>query len=173
MSWLIILTLALSGANTMYNEKITIIDGAKKETTLNEYKGKSLLIVNIATQCGYTKQLDGLEKLYAKYKDKGLVVLGIPSNDFGGQTPESDEDVKKFCKLRYGVTFPLTTKQIVKGDKKHPLVADLITADGKSAEIAWNFEKFLIDKNGKFVARFKSSVEPMSDELVKNIEKTL
>ena len=157
----------------MYTDKITIIDGEKKETTLGEYKGKPILVVNIATQCGYTKQLDGLEKIYAKYKPKGLVVLGIPSNDFGGQTPEGDADVKKFCKLRYGVTFPLTTKQVVKGDKKHPLISKLISADGKSTEIAWNFEKFLIDKNGKVVGRFSSKVEPESEELVKSIEKVL
>lgn len=173
MNWLISLTILLSGANTMYNEKITIIDGSKKETTLEEYKGKSILLVNIATQCGYTKQLDGLEKLYSKYKDKGLVIIGIPSNDFGGQTPEQDADVKKFCKLRYGVTFPLTTKQVVKGEKKHPLIAKLITADGQSSEIGWNFEKFLVNKKGEFAGRFKSSVEPMSDELVKSIEATL
>ncbi|MCC6137644.1 MAG: glutathione peroxidase [Bdellovibrionaceae bacterium] len=173
MNLILSLLITLSGANTMYNEKITIIDGAKKETTLNEYKGKPVLIVNIATQCGYTKQLDGLEKIYEKYKTKGLVVLGIPSNDFGGQTPEADGDVKKFCKLRYGVTFPLTTKQVVKGEGKHPLVAQLISADGKAQEIAWNFEKFLLDKNGKLVGRFKSSVEPENAEFVKSIEKVL
>lgn len=173
MHFALSLLLTLAGANTMYNEKITIIDGTKKETTLNEYKGKPILIVNIATQCGYTKQLDGLEKIYEKYKSKGLVVLGVPSNDFGGQTPEADNDVKKFCKLRYGVTFPLTTKQVVKGEGKHPLIAQLTTVDGKSQEIAWNFEKFLLDKSGKLVGRFKSSVEPQSDELVKNIEKVL
>lgn len=173
MSLLLSFLITFAGANTMYNEKITIIDGAKKETTLNEYKGKPVLIVNIATQCGYTKQLDGLEKIYAKYKSKGLVVLGIPSNDFGGQTPEADGDVKKFCKLRYGVTFPLTTKQVVKGESKHPLIAQLIAADGKAQEIAWNFEKFLLDKNGKLVARYKSSVEPDNADLVKSIEKSL
>lgn len=157
----------------MYNEKITVIDGTKKETTLNEYKGKPILIVNIATQCGYTKQLDALEKVYEKYKAKGLVVLGIPSNDFGGQTPEGDEDVKKFCKLRYGVTFPLTTKSTVKGNDKHPLIADLIAADGKKEEIAWNFEKFLLDKNGKLVGRYKSAVTPDDDQITKAIEKAL
>lgn len=173
MSWIIAMTVFLSGANTMYNEKITIIDGKKKETTLGEYKGRPILLVNIATQCGYTKQLDGLEKIYAKYKDKGLVVLGIPSNDFGGQTPEQDADVKKFCKLRYGVTFPLTTKQVVKGDNKLPLIQKLITAGGSSEEISWNFEKFLINKKGELAARFKSSVEPQSAELVTAIEKAL
>lgn len=157
----------------MYDQKITIIDGEKKETTLGQYKGKPVLVVNIATQCGYTKQLDGLEKIYQKYKGKGLVVLGIPSNDFMGQTPEGDDDVKKFCKLRYGVTFPLTTKQIVKGDKKHPLVAELIKSSGNANEIEWNFEKFLLDKNGKVVGRFKPAIEPESADVTKAIEKAL
>lgn len=173
MNWLLSLGIIFAGAKGMYDKKITIIDGAKKETTLNEYKGKPILIVNIATQCGYTKQLDALEKVYEKYKGKGLVVLGIPSNDFGGQTPEGDEDVKKFCKLRYGVTFPLTTKQIVKGEGKHPLVQELISADGKKEEIAWNFEKFLLDKNGKLVGRYKSAVTPDSAEVTSAIEKAL
>ncbi len=158
----------------MYDKKITIIDGnTPRETTLNDYRGKALLIVNIATQCGYTQQLDTLEKLYEKYKSKGLVVLGIPSNDFGGQTPEADQDVEKFCKLRYGVTFPLTSKQTVKGGSKHPLVAELIAADGKNQEIAWNFEKFVVDKQGRLAGRFKSDVPPNSEALMGVIEEAL
>lgn len=157
----------------MYENPITIFDGTKKETTLSAYKGKPILIVNIATQCGYTKQLEALEQVYEKYRSQGLVVLGIPSNDFGGQTPENDIEVEKFCKLRYGVTFPLTTKQTVKGDGKTALIKELIAADGKNEEIAWNFEKFLLDRNGKLVGRYKSSVEPDDGQITKTIEKAL
>jgi len=174
MSWLFLfLTLFFSTAHSLYNEKITLLDQKKKETTLGEYKGRPILIVNIATRCGYTRQLEKLEKIYLKYKEKGLVVLGIPSNDFGGQTPEQDPDVKKFCKLRYGVTFPLTPKQTVKGETQLPLIQKLIAADGQNQEIAWNFEKFLISKEGQLIARFKSSIEPDSTELITAIEKSL
>jgi glutathione peroxidase len=158
-------------ASSVYSEKITLLDGSKKETTLEVYRGKPILLVNIATKCGYTKQLDGLEKLYSKYKARGLVVLGVPSNDFGGQTPENDGEVKKFCKLRYGVTFPLTSKVVVKGDAKHPLIAKLIAKDNQ--EIAWNFEKFLIDKDGSVISRYKSTVKPEDKVLSDDIEKAL
>ena len=119
---------------------------------LEDLKGKAVLVVNIATQCGYTPQLDNLEKVHQKYKDKGLVVIGIPSNDFGGQTPESDKEVAKFCKINYG--------------------ASLIKQDGEG-EIRWNFEKFLIGKDGKLVKRFRSGVKPDSDEVTSKIEKQL
>ncbi len=144
-----------------------------QDTDMSAYKGKTLLIVNIATRCGYTPQLEGLEKLYQSYKDKGLVILGIPSNDFGGQTPEKNEKVKEFCSLKYGVTFPLTNKAVVKGDKKEDLIAWLIKKSGSEQEIGWNFEKFLVDKSGKNVERFQSGVEPDSKDLKLAIEKKI
>jgi len=133
---------------------------------LNEYKGKVVLVANIATRCGYTGQLDGLEKIYQKFKDKGLVVLGVPSNDFGSQTPENNDEVKKFCKLKYGVSFPLTPKMIVKGPQKDPLFKFLTNTESGEKEIGWNFEKFLVDRSGKLVNRFSSKVEPEDDQLI-------
>lgn len=145
-----------------------------KELKKEDLAGKVVVITNIATQCGYTGQLDELEALYQKYKDKGLVMVGVPSNDFGGQTPEGDEEVAKFCKINYGVTFPLATKQIVKGEQKSPLFQKLINADSdKKTEIKWNFEKFVIGRNGQLLGRFKSDVGPMSTSVTSLIEKNL
>lgn len=135
-------------------------------------KGSPTLVVNIATRCGYTPQLEGLEALYKKYQGKGLKVVGVPSNDFGSQTPESDKDVKKFCKLNYGATYTIAKKIVVKGGKKHPFFKSLISQDGEG-EISWNFEKFLIDKNGKLIKRFRSSVAPNSKEIAQAVEKLL
>jgi len=153
------------------NQTIKSIDGENMD--LSAYKGKTVLFVNIATKCGYTPQLKGLEELYQNNKNKNFVVIGLPSNDFGGQTPEAGKDVKKFCALNYGVTFPLTEKLVVKGDKKHPFVANMINASGDSSEIGWNFEKFLVDKNGKVVQRFKSSTKPNDTKLVDLIKKNI
>lgn len=158
-------------SESLYQQTVTTIEGQK--TTLSQYKGKPLLIVNIATQCGYTPQLTGLEKIYQKYKDKGFVVIGVPSNEFGGQTPEKEADVKKFCQLHHGVTFPLTTKTTVLGEKKSALVQWLLKEGPSQKEIAWNFEKFLVNKEGKVVGRFESSVKPEDAKLVSEIEKHL
>lgn len=158
-------------AGSIHSEKINNIGG--KAMDLSEYKGKPVLLVNIATKCGYTPQLEGLEALYKKYKDQGLVVVGIPSNDFGGQTPESDEGVKQFCKLNYGVSFPLTAKTVVKGKDKHPLIQNLLEQAKDKSEIGWNFEKFLIDKDGKLVERFSSSVKPEDKQLSEKIASLL
>lgn len=153
------------------DQSFTTSDG--KKTTFQSYKGKPLLIVNIATKCGYTPQLSGLEKVYQKYKEKGLVVLGIPSNDFGGQTPEGDKDVQKFCQLRYGVTFPLAPKVSVSGENKSPLIQWLLSESANKKEIGWNFEKFLVGKDGKVIARYSSSVSPEDQSISKEIEKSL
>lgn len=155
----------------LYKQHIKTI--GRKSMDLNTYKGHPLLIVNIATQCGYTPQLEGLEKLYKEYKDKGLVVLGVPSNDFGSQTPEDNEGVKKFCKLNYGVTFPLTEKVVVKGEKKHPLISELLKQSKDHKEIAWNFEKFLVDKQGQLVERYASDVKPNDPALKDKINSLL
>lgn len=141
--------------------------------SLKSYKGKTLLIVNIATQCGYTPQLEGLEKLYAKYKSRNFLILGFPSNDFGGQTPESAPEVKRFCKVKYGVNFPLMEKTTVKGPDKHPLFQALLSASEDSSEIKWNFEKFLVQKDGKVIRRFSSKIKPTDPSLVNAIETAL
>lgn len=133
-------------------------------------KGKTILFVNVATRCGYTGQLDGLENLYKEFKDKNFLIVGIPSNDFGGQTPEGDKEVAKFCRLKYGVTFPLLSKTPVTGDKKPELIKILLNG---GEEIAWNFEKFLVSKDGKIIERFKSAVTPDSVDLKKKIEANL
>jgi glutathione peroxidase-family protein len=157
-------------ASEIYDFKLQTTAG--KEVNFKEYKNKSIMIVNIATRCGYTKQLDGLEKLYKENKDKGLVIIGVPSNDFGGQTPENNKDVAKFCKLNYGVTFPLMKKEVITGDKKSDLYKYLVSkTDNK--EIQWNFTKFLFDKKGKLVKRYSSGVAPESPELLKDLKKTL
>ena len=145
---------------------------ASRDKPIDFGKG-AVLVVNIATQCGYTPQLDELEKLHQNYKDKGLTVIGIPSNDFGGQTPESDEEVAKFCKLNYGASFQISKKHVVTGDEKLPLVKKLIDASNSKNEIKWNFEKFLISKDGKVVQRFSSSVTPDSKELLSKIDAAL
>tara|TARA_R110000868_G_scaffold117600_15_gene312558 strand:+ start:62330 stop:62848 length:519 start_codon:yes stop_codon:yes gene_type:complete len=132
-----------------------------------------VLVVNIATRCGYTPQLDELEKLSQTYAKKGLSIIGIPSNDFGGQTPESDEDVAKFCKLNYGVSFPITRKAVVSGSDKIELYKKLIKNSKESQDIQWNFEKFLISSDGSVVQRFSSSVKPESSELKAAIDKLL
>lgn len=133
-------------------------------------KGKTVLFVNVATRCGYTGQLDDLEKLYQKYKDKNFLIVGIPSNDFGGQTPEGDKEVAKFCRLKYGVSFPLLSKTPVKGANKPKIINILLKGQ---EDIEWNFEKFLVNKEGKVIERFKSHVDPMATELTKKIESVL
>lgn len=142
--------------------------------TLGKYKGKVLLIVNVASKCGYTKQYAGLEALYSKYKDKGLVVLGFPSNDFKGQEPGTEQEIVEFCTARYGVTFPLYAKVKVTGADKAPLYKYLTEGDhaGKS-EVSWNFNKYLVDRSGKVVAHYESKVAPDDAALVAEIEKLL
>lgn len=153
---------------------IVVKDMDGKDVKLSDYKGKVLLIVNVASKCGYTPQYQGLESIYKKYKDKGFEILAFPCNDFGKQEPGTNQEIKKFCSSKYFVTFKLFDKIKVLGDERSPLYARLInnpvTEDG---DIKWNFEKFLIDKNGKIVARFRSKVTPESEELTKAIEKEL
>jgi glutathione peroxidase len=152
------------------NEKVRNIDG--QEVSLSDYKGKVLMIVNVASFCGYTPQYEGLENIYKKYKDMGFEILAFPCNDFGAQEPGSNEEIKTFCTTRYSVTFPLFDKIKVLGNEKSPLYAKLINFP-PADDISWNFEKFLIDKNGNVVARFKSKVTPESEEITSAIEKEL
>jgi glutathione peroxidase len=158
----------------IYNFALKSIDG--KEVSLSQYRGKALLLVNVASQCGYTPQYEGLQKIYAKYKDRGLLVLGFPANDFGAQEPGTDQEIKTFCSTRYNVTFPMFSKISVKGPGKHPLfqyLTDATTNPKFAGEIQWNFSKFLIDKQGNVAARFDSKDAPESETVVAAIEKSL
>ena len=160
-------------AESVYEFKLTNIDG--KETSLSEFQGKVLLIVNTASECGFTPQYEGLQATHEEYSDDGLVVMGFPANNFGGQEPGTDDEIKKFCKVNYGVSFPMFSKISVKGDDQHPLFTYLTSAENPdfTGEIKWNFEKFLINKQGKLIHRFRSDVKPQSDEIKKAIEKEL
>jgi glutathione peroxidase len=156
----------------IYDFKVKTING--EETTLEEYKNKVLLIVNVASKCGYTSQYDGLESLYRKYKDAGLVVLGFPCNQFGSQEPGSEKEIQNFCRVNFGVTFPMFSKIKVNGEETHPLYRYLKSEQSGilgTEAIKWNFTKFLIDKEGRVVERFGSSTKP--NELEKKIEKLL
>jgi len=145
-----------------------------KETSLKDYKGKVVLIVNTASKCGNTPQYTPLEALYAKYKGKGLVVIGFPCNDFGGQEPGSADEIQEFCKTKYTVTFPLMEKIHVKGAEQHPLYAALTGEKGAfPGDVKWNFGKFLIGKDGKPIARFEPTTQPDSAEVVSAVEKAL
>jgi glutathione peroxidase len=138
---------------------------------LCQYAGKVILVVNTASYCGYTNQYEGLEAMYAKYAPKGLVVLGFPSNDFGKQEPGSSKEIADFCYNTYGVKFPMFAKSVVSGDKPNPFYSKLIQATGKTP--AWNFHKYLIDRNGKVIESFPSKVTPSDKQLVTAVEKAL
>ena len=139
--------------------------------SLCRYQNKVLLVVNVASKCGYTPQYEGLEAMYKKYKDRGLVVIGFPSNDFGGQEPGSNKQIAEFCRTTYGVQFPLYEKASVTDLAQNPLYSDLTKATGSAPK--WNFHKYVVDRDGKAVASFVSDVEPSSKELVALIEKLL
>ena len=161
-------------AKSVLDFKMKDIDG--KEVDLAQYKGKVLLIVNVASKCGNTPQYKTLEELYRKHKDQGLVVLGFPANDFRGQEPGSDADIKAFCTDKYDVSFPMFSKISVKGDGKHPLYQFLTTkqSDPKlNGEIDWNFAKFLVDREGKVVSRFTARTKPDAAEVTKAVEAEL
>ena len=148
------------------------IDG--KETSLKKYDGKVLLIVNVASKCGYTPQYEGLQNLHEKYQGKGLAVLGFPSNDFGSQEPGSNEEIKEFCSSKYHVTFPMFDKVHVKGSEQHPLYARLTGKDSPvPGDVKWNFGKFLVGRDGKILKRFDSKVKPESPEMTQAIEEAL
>lgn len=165
---ILVLTIFFSAPPSIYTYKLHNIDG--KNLDLKKYKGKKILIVNTASKCGYTKQYAELQKLADTYKDK-LVVIGFPANNFGGQEPGDNLNIKEFCQKNFGVTFPLAEKSSVKGDDINPLFKYLTTAENPdfTGEIKWNFEKFLIDENGKLIRRFRSAVTPMSAEITKNL----
>lgn len=140
------------------------------DSTLSAFKGKVVLLVNTASECGFTPQYEGLEKLYKEYKDKGLVVVGFPANNFGAQEPGTNEQIAKFCSTKYSVTFPMMAKVSVKGTDKHPLFQYLTEQSPIPGEIKWNFSKFLLDKDGKLVARYLSEITPQDSGLTSKIE---
>lgn len=156
--------------NSIYSIEATSIDG--ESVTLSTYKGKVLLIVNVASQCGFTPQYEGLQELHKKYGEQGLVVLGFPSNDFGGQEPGSESEIKQFCTSRFGVSFPMFSKVHTKGEHQHPLYA-LLTQSTGGRSVGWNFEKFLVNRKGVVIERFDSNVTPASTELTSAIQKAL
>jgi glutathione peroxidase len=150
------------------------IDG--DDVKLDSYSGKVLLLVNVASKCGYTSQYRGLESVYKKYKEQGLVIMGFPANNFFWQEPGSDQEIKTFCTTKYNVTFPMFAKISVKGDKIHPLYKFLTSKQTNpefGGSISWNFNKFIIDRAGKVVARFSSKDEPDSEKVVQAIEQAL
>lgn len=155
---------------SLYDLSARKIDGG--EGQLSEFKGKVALVVNVASQCGFTPQYEGLQKLYDTYKDQGFVVLGFPSNDFGQQEPGGEEEIKKFCSSKFGVTFPLFAKVPVLGASKHS-VYDFLTRSTGGKDVGWNFEKFLVGKDGLVIERFASGVKPSDAKLVEAIEVAL
>jgi glutathione peroxidase len=168
------MTASLFGASSVHEFTLNSIDG--KPGPLAAYQGKVVLIVNVASRCGFTPQYAGLEALYEKYKDRGFTILGFPANNFGGQEPGTNEEIKTFCRTKYNVTFPMYSKISVKGDDKAPLYQFLTDKQANPAtggEIQWNFTKFLVDKNGKVVARFEPKVTPESPDVTEAIEKAL
>lgn len=177
----------------IYDFNVTKIDGA--QTNLADYKGKVMLVVNVASKCGLTPQYEGLEKIYKNYKDKGFEVLGFPANEFLAQEPGSNDEIQQFCTMNYGVDFPMFSKIVVKGEGQHPLYQYLTTTKpeatmkpngtllerlgskglltGKPNDIKWNFEKFLINKKGEIIERFSPELDPQDPIIVSAIEKAI
>lgn len=177
---------------SIYEIPVKTIDG--QETTLNDYKGKTLLIVNVASKCGLTPQYEGLQKLYSEYQDKDFEILGFPANNYLGQEPGTEEEIKDFCSTNYNVTFPLFSKLSTKGDDQHPLYKYLTETKPETdvndggleerlkgygairstpSEVLWNFEKFLVNKDGEITARFAPDVTPDDERLTAKIEEEL
>ena len=159
---------------SLYDVNISALDGSPFD--LNTLEGREVLVVNVASKCGLTPQYAGLEELQKRYADKGFTVLGVPCNQFGGQEPGSAEEIATFCSTTYGVSFPLTEKVDVNGQRRHPLYQQLTTtpdAEGQAGDIQWNFEKFLVSPAGEIVARFRPRTEPGSDEVLEAIEANL
>jgi glutathione peroxidase len=177
---LIALLLSFSGAvtgganQTAYDFTVNDIDG--NPVDLAQYKGKVAVLVNTASRCGFTPQYEGLQTLYSEYKDRGLVVLAFPANNFKGQEPGTDQEIKEFCKAKYDIDFPLFSKISVAGEDKHPLYQFLTSPQTNpqfAGEIGWNFNKFVIDREGKVVARFESKDKPEGPEVIAAVEKAL
>lgn len=167
-------TVAEAPATSIYDFTVKDIDG--REVDLGEYQGEVLLIVNVASKCGFTPQYAGLQKLYETYKDRGLVVLGFPANDFLWQEPGTNEEIKSFCSTKYNVTFPMFAKISVKGSDQHPLYAFLTDTKANpyvDGAISWNFNKFLVARDGQVMRQFGSRATPQGDELIQAVEAAL
>jgi len=163
---------SIHAADSLYDIPLKDIDG--KAATLKPYAGKVLLVVNVASKCGYTPQYTALEATYQKYSAQGLVICGFPCNQFGGQEPGTDADIKEFCTAKYNVTFPMFDKLEVNGEHRHPLYIALAGKESPfPGNIKWNFTKFLVGRDGKILNRFDSSVKPDSDEMTKAVEAAL
>ena len=151
-----------------FNLNIKSING--EELNLNQYKNKTILVVNVASKCGFTKQYSGLQTLYEKYQDKGFIIIAIPSNQFGGQEPGSNKEILDFCETNFNITFPITDKVNVKGDDSHEIYKWAKENYGKSTVPKWNFHKILINKNGKVQNTFNSFIDPLSNKIINEIE---
>lgn len=174
MKWLVLgVLLSTSVFAGFYDVKEKSIDG--KDFPLDQLKGKTVMVVNIASQCGYTPQMTDLEALYQKYKDKGFVLVGVPTNDFGGQTPEDDKAMMEFCQKKYNATYPIMKKGTILGKEKRELYKVLTEESSKKFQgaVDWNFQKFLVNKKGEVVARYSSSTKPLDEKIIKEIEKNL
>ena len=158
-------------SKTLFDFKINSINGG--ELDLSSFKGKTILLVNVASKCGFTNQYDDLQNLYDNFKDKGLIVIGIPTNQFGGQEPGSEKEIKNFCETNFNITFPMTSKYEVKGANAHPIYIWAKDTFGKSTVPKWNFHKILINKDGKIEDTFASFTGPLSNKVVKKIEQIL
>jgi len=154
-----------------YDFSFNDIDGTQLK--LSEYKGKIIVVVNVASQCGFTSQYEDMQNIWEKYQSKGIIILGVPSNDFGGQEPGSNSEIKNFCEAKFGISFPITEKINVKGSEAHPFYKWAKDNHGKSAVPKWNFHKIIIDKSGKINETFSSITNPFSKKFIKAIEKLI
>ena len=166
-------TVGASGnySKLVYDFNFNDLDGS--ELKLAEYKNKVIVVINVASQCGFTKQYDDMQKVWDQYQSKGIVMLGVPSNDFGNQEPGSSEDIKNFCEAKFGITFPMTEKVIVKGENAHPFYKWAKKNYGSSAVPKWNFHKIIINKNGKIADTFASITKPSSKKFIKAINELI
>ncbi|HYO99539.1 MAG TPA: glutathione peroxidase [Pyrinomonadaceae bacterium] len=161
-------------AKSVYD--FTLKNSKGQDVKLSDYRGKVVMLVNVASKCGYTPQYEGLQKIYERYKDQGFTILGFPANNFGAQEPGTDEEIQQFCRINYGVTFPVFSKISVKGDDKHPLYKYLTEKETNpefAGEIKWNFNKFLVSKDGRIIARFESADKPEDAKVTGAIESAL
>ena len=154
-----------------YDFKFNDLDGS--ELSLKNYKNKSIVVINVASNCGFTKQYDDMQTLWERYESKGLIVIGVPSNQFGGQEPGTNDEIKKFCEVNFNIDFPITQKINVKGDLAHPIYLWARKNYGNSAVPKWNFHKILINKDGKIVTTYSSFTKPMSKKIISEIEQII
>ena len=160
-----------NNTETFFDLNVNSISG--DALNLSKLKGKTILLVNVASNCGFTKQYDGLQKLYDDFKNKGLVVIGVPTNQFGGQEPGTETEIKNFCETNFNITFPMTSKYDVKGDNAHPIYIWAKDTFGKSTIPKWNFHKILINKNGKIEDTFASFTGPLSNKIINKLNQIL